>query len=74
MLDEGASIIDIGAQSSKPGAMQMSSKEELKKQTRKNKWLNGEGMCEWCGRHKATINLNLEYGSYRECRYCWDRS
>ncbi len=48
--------------------------EELKKQTRKNKWLNGEGMCEWCGRHKATINLNLEYGSYRECRYCWDRS
>ncbi len=31
MLDEGASIIDIGAQSSKPGAMQMSSKEELKK-------------------------------------------
>ena len=31
MLDEGASIIDIGAQSSKPGAMQISSKEELKK-------------------------------------------
>ena len=31
MLDEGASIIDIGAQSSKPGAMQMSSKEELRK-------------------------------------------
>ena len=31
MLDEGASIIDIGAQSSKPGAIQMSSKEELKK-------------------------------------------
>jgi len=31
MLDEGASIIDIGAQSSKPGAIQISSKEELKK-------------------------------------------
>ena len=31
MLDEGASIIDIGAQSSRPGATQISSKEELKK-------------------------------------------
>ena len=31
MLDEGASIIDIGAQSSKPGAKQMSSEKELKK-------------------------------------------
>ncbi len=30
MLDEGASIIDIGAQSSRPGATQFSSKEELK--------------------------------------------
>jgi len=31
MLDEGASIIDIGAQSSRPGATQISSEEELKK-------------------------------------------
>jgi len=31
MLDEGASIIDIGAQSSRPGATQVSSKDELKK-------------------------------------------
>ena len=31
MLDQGASIIDIGAQSSRPGATQISSKEELKK-------------------------------------------
>jgi len=31
MLDEGASIIDIGAQSSRPGVTQISSKEELKK-------------------------------------------
>jgi len=31
MLDEGASIIDIGAQSSRPGATQISSKSELKK-------------------------------------------
>ena len=30
MLDEGASIIDIGAQSSRPGANQISSKEESK--------------------------------------------
>jgi len=31
MLDEGASIIDIGAQSSRPGATKISSKEERKK-------------------------------------------
>ena len=31
MLDEGASIIDIGAQSSRPGAQQLSSEYELKK-------------------------------------------
>ncbi len=31
MLDEGASIIDIGAQSSRPGATQVSAKDELKK-------------------------------------------
>ena len=31
MLDQGATIIDIGAQSSRPGATQISSKEELKK-------------------------------------------
>ena len=31
MLDEGASIIDIGAQSSRPGATQISSEQELKK-------------------------------------------
>ncbi len=31
MLDEGATMIDIGAQSSRPGATQISSKEELKK-------------------------------------------
>ena len=31
MLDEGAKIIDIGAQSSKPGANQISSEKELKK-------------------------------------------
>jgi len=31
MLDEGATIIDIGAQSSRPGATQISVKDELKK-------------------------------------------
>ena len=31
ILDEGATMIDIGAQSSRPGATQISSKEELKK-------------------------------------------
>ena len=31
MIDEGASIIDIGAQSSRPGAKQISSKDEINK-------------------------------------------
>jgi len=31
MLDEGATIIDIGAQSSRPGSTQISAKDELKK-------------------------------------------
>ena len=31
MLDEGATIIDLGAQSSRPGANQFSSEEELEK-------------------------------------------
>lgn len=31
MLEEGASIIDVGAQSSRPGATQISSEEELRK-------------------------------------------
>ena len=40
---------------------------------RKNIWLKGINMCEWCGRNRATINLELKYGSHRECRHCWDR-
>ena len=35
-------------------------------------WLGKEGICEICGESKATVNLNLEYGTHRECRYCWD--
>ena len=31
MLDEGATIIDLGAQSSRPGATEISSRNELKK-------------------------------------------
>ena len=49
------------------------SEKELN-QNRKNIWLKGKDMCEWCGRIKATVNLDLKYGSHRECRYCWDRS
>ena len=35
-------------------------------------WLGKVGICEVCGNMKATVNLNLKYGSHRECRYCWD--
>ena len=44
------------------------------KEDRKKVWLKGINMCEWCGRYRATVNLELNYGSHRECRYCWDRS
>ena len=35
-------------------------------------WLRGEGMCEWCGIRRATVNLDLTAGTHRECRTCWD--
>ena len=44
------------------------------KEERKKVWLKGINMCEWCGRNPATVNLELKYGSHRECRYCWDRN
>ena len=34
-------------------------------------WLKGEGMCEWCGLRRAEVNLELKYGTHRECRSCW---
>ena len=40
--------------------------------TVQQRWLRGPLMCEICGRHKATVNLDLKYGSHKECRYCWD--
>ena len=35
-------------------------------------WLKGEGICEVCGLRPAEVNLDLKYGSHRECRSCWD--
>ena len=35
-------------------------------------WRGVQGMCEVCGLRKATVNLDLKYGSHRECRICWD--
>ena len=35
-------------------------------------WKGVPGMCEVCGLRKATVNLDLKYGSHRECRICWD--
>ena len=49
-------------------------KNKEKSKEKRNTWLKGNNICEWCGRHTATINLELKYGSFRECRYCWDRS
>ena len=35
-------------------------------------WGGKEGMCEVCGLRRATENLMLEYGSHRECYFCWN--
>lgn len=35
-------------------------------------WIRGEGVCEVCGLRPAEVNLDLKYGSHRECRSCWD--
>ena len=45
---------------------------KTKKNNIEQRWLRGPLMCEICGRHKATVNLDLKYGSHKECRYCWD--
>ena len=43
-----------------------------KKVKKRDFWYGEEGMCEICGLHRATVNLELTYGSHRECRSCWD--
>tara|TARA_Y100001970_G_C13951786_1_gene708607 strand:+ start:66 stop:260 length:195 start_codon:yes stop_codon:yes gene_type:complete len=60
-------------QLNEPYTVSINKNKEKNKET-KNTSLKVNIMCEWCGRHPATINLELKYGSYRECRYCWDRS
>ena len=35
-------------------------------------WKGVEGVCEWCGIRRATVNLDLKAGTHRECRQCWD--
>ena len=35
-------------------------------------WLKGEGICEWCGKRQAEVNLDLKSGTHRECRSCLD--
>ena len=31
-------------------------------------WIKGGGLCEVCGLRPAEVNLDLQYGSHRECR------
>ena len=45
---------------------------EEKRRKRLANWIYGEGMCEFCGERKATVNLDLKGGTHRECRRCWD--
>ena len=37
-----------------------------------NTLINKKVMCEVCGLREAKVNLNLEFGSHRECRICWN--
>jgi hypothetical protein len=39
---------------------------------RRTKLFGYEYMCEVCGIREAKVNLDLTYGSHRECRSCWD--
>ena len=34
-------------------------------------WIYGKSWCEICGLKRATVNLDLQYGSHRECMNCW---
>lgn len=43
-----------------------------KKVKRRNFWYGEEGICEICYKRVATVNLDLTYGSHRECQSCWD--
>ena len=43
-----------------------------KSTTSPRSWMNKEGMCEICGINKASVNLELKYGSHRECYSCWN--
>lgn len=40
--------------------------------TRRDYWYFAEGMCEVCNLRRATVNLELKFGSHRECKSCWD--
>ena len=35
-------------------------------------WMGEKGMCEVCSLRRATVNLELKYGSHRECQICWN--
>ena len=51
----------------------VTNKEESNDKTYiEERWIRGPYMCEICGLQKATVNLDLKYGSHKECRYCWD--
>tara|TARA_Y100001970_G_C14198075_1_gene839353 strand:+ start:400 stop:600 length:201 start_codon:yes stop_codon:yes gene_type:complete len=36
------------------------------------RFIKNNKLCEICGKREAKINLELKFGSHRECRICWD--
>ena len=43
------------------------------KRPKKNReWWGVKGMCEVCTLRPATVNLELNCGSHRECQICWN--
>ena len=47
-------------------------KTSMNKRNGKREWLRNPGLCEVCGLRKATVNLDLTFGSHRECQICWN--
>ena len=46
--------------------------QNITKTIRKGRdWLGKPGICENCGHREATHNLDLKFGSHRECGSCW---
>lgn len=47
-------------------------KSSMNIRSNNTEFLKQSGLCEVCGLRPATINLDLIFGSHRECTICWN--